>query len=55
MLQVGCGKKNMHGSLVIVEHVWNPTGTNFSFPQGGGQDTVKICWGDSDFCSNCHA
>jgi len=32
MLQVG-GKKNMHGSLVIIEHVWNPLNTNFHFPK----------------------
>jgi hypothetical protein len=32
MLQMGGGKKNMLGSLVIVEHVWNPLCTNFLFP-----------------------
>jgi len=55
MLQMGCSKKNMHGSWVIVEHMWNPPCTNFSFPQAGGEHTVNTCWTDSDFYSNCHA
>ena len=55
MLQVGCGKKKMHGSWVIDGHMWNSPCTNFSFPQAGGEDTVNTCWRDPDFCSNCHA
>jgi hypothetical protein len=31
MLQMGGGEENTHGSSVIVEHVWNPLCTNFSF------------------------
>jgi hypothetical protein len=53
MLQMGCGKKNMHGSLVTVEHTWNPPCTNFLFSQGGGEDTVNTCWRDST-CSMRH-
>jgi hypothetical protein len=30
---MGGGKKNMHGSLVIAEHVWNSFHTNFRFPK----------------------
>jgi len=41
LLQSG-GKKNMHGSLVTVEHVWNPLCTNFLFPQGAGEDMLII-------------
>jgi len=26
------GKKNAHGSLVIIGHVWNPLCTDFLFP-----------------------
>jgi hypothetical protein len=32
MLQVGGGKKTMHGFVVITEHVWNPLST-FRFPK----------------------
>ena len=51
----GGGKKNTHGSLVMVEHVCNPLCTNFSFPPAVGEDTVNTCWRDSDFCNNCLA
>jgi hypothetical protein len=33
MLHKGGGKKNMHGSLVITEHMWNSLRTNFHFPK----------------------
>jgi hypothetical protein len=33
MLQMDGGEKNTHGSLDIVEHVWNPLCTNFLFPK----------------------
>jgi hypothetical protein len=55
MLQVGGGKKNMHGSFVIIEHAWNPLSTNFSLPQAVSENTVYTCWRDSNFCSNCRA
>jgi hypothetical protein len=51
---MGGGKKNTHGSLLIVEHMCNSLHTNFLFPQAVGEDMVNICWRDSDFCSNCH-
>jgi len=35
----GC-KKNMHGSLVIAEHAWNSLCTNFTFPQGAGEEML---------------
>jgi hypothetical protein len=38
MLQLGGGKKNKFGSLVIVEHMWNPLYINFSFPQASGDN-----------------
>jgi hypothetical protein len=41
-LKMGHDKKNMHGSLVITEHVWNPLCTNFSFPQAVGDDTAHL-------------
>jgi hypothetical protein len=31
--QKGGGKKNMHGYLVIAEHVWNSLHTNFHLPK----------------------
>jgi hypothetical protein len=37
-LQMGGGEENTHGPLVIVEHMWNPLCTNFSFPQAVGED-----------------
>jgi hypothetical protein len=40
-MQIG-GGKNTHSSLVIIEHVWNPLCTNYTFPQADGEDTVKI-------------
>jgi hypothetical protein len=49
MLQMGGGKKNTHGSLVIVELA------NFSFSQAVGEDMVNACWRDSNFCGNRHA
>jgi hypothetical protein len=52
MLQKG-GGKNMPGSLVIVQHVWNPLCTNFLFPQGAGENMSITCWRDSYSCSNC--
>jgi len=39
---MGVGK-NTRGSLVIVERVWNPLCTNFSFPQAVGEDTISTC------------
>jgi hypothetical protein len=54
MLQKG-GGKNMHGFLVIVQHVWNPLCTNFLFPQGASEDMLITCWRDSYSCSNCLA
>jgi hypothetical protein len=30
---MGGGKQNTHGSLVVVEHMWNPLCTNFCLPQ----------------------
>jgi len=33
---------------VIVEHMWNPLCTNFSFPQAVGEDMVNTYWRDSD-------
>ena len=53
--QVGSGKKNMHDSMGIVKHVWNPSFTTCSFPQVAGKDMVNACWKDCDFCSNFHA
>ena len=53
--QMGGGKKNMHDSLGIVEHMWNPPFTTCFFPQAAGKNTANACWRDSDFCSNCHA
>jgi hypothetical protein len=55
MLQIGDGKKKVHGSWVIIEHEWNPFCTNFSFPQAVGEDKVNRWWRDSDFFINCHA
>jgi hypothetical protein len=37
MLQLGGGKKNKHGSLVIAEHMWNSLCIN-SFPQAVGDN-----------------
>ena len=50
-LQLGGGKKNTHGPMVMVEQVC----TNFSFPRAVGEDTVNTYWRDSDFFSNCRA
>ena len=55
ILQMGGGKKNMHGSWLIIEHMWNPLCTNILFPQAVGEDMVNICWRDSDLCSSCHS
>ena len=52
--QMGSGKKNMHDSLGIVEHMWNPFKT-CSFPHAAGKDMASACWKDSDFGSHCHA
>jgi len=51
---MGVGK-NTHGSLVIVEHLWNPLCTNFSFPHAVGEDTISTSWRDSHCRSNCRA
>ena len=55
MLQMGGGRKNMHGSLVIVEYAWNPFCTTFLFSKAVGEDMLNTGWRDSDFCSNCRA
>lgn len=54
MPQMG-GGKNTHGSLVIVEHVWNPVCTDFSFTQAVGEDIMSICWRNSVCRNNCRA
>ena len=54
MPQMG-GGKNTHGSLVIVEHVWNPLCTDFSFTQAVGEDTISTCWRNSICRNNCRA
>jgi hypothetical protein len=53
---MGGGKKNMKNtrgyfSLVIMEHIWTPLCTNFSFLKAAGEDVVNIYWTDSDFHS----
>ena len=37
------GMKNTHGSLVIIEQVWNPLCTNFLFTWAIGEGTVNAC------------
>jgi len=49
------GEKNLHGPVVIFEHVFNPLYTNLSFPQAVGENSVNACWRGTDFCSSCHA
>jgi len=55
MMQMGGGQKNMHGSFIIVQHMWNPFDTNFSSSQAVGEDMVNTCCTDYDLRSNCHA
>jgi hypothetical protein len=43
------------GSLFIVQHMWNPLCTDFSFPQAVGEDMIHTCCRNSNFCSNCRA
>jgi hypothetical protein len=54
MLLMGSGKNNMHGSLVIVEHIWNPLCEKFWSPQAVGENTVNTYGRDSNFCRKCH-
>jgi hypothetical protein len=51
---MGGGKNNMHGSSTI-DQTSNLQCTNLFLPQAVGEDMVKTCWRDSDFCSNCRA
>ena len=36
----------------LVLGLWTPLCTNFSFPKAAGEDTVNICWKDSNFHNN---
>jgi len=54
MQQIGDGKKNSHGSLVIfpcVEFISH----KLSIPQAVGEDKLNTCWRGTDCCSNYHA
>jgi hypothetical protein len=42
MLQLGGGTSNKRGSLVIVEHMWNPFCNNFSFSQAIGDNKYLL-------------